>query len=225
MRTLDDYRDWEGTIDDLAAASSEVLVLLGQGGVPAPNVRLIRDYAQRGILSPIDRRGKEGYYGYQHLKELVAARVLVNEGVPLAKIAEQFERDRDIVIVTLGLPAARPAAATPPNAARARWQKLRDEPPPVARGARSEGGSAAFMRRALEDAGQRMDLQRTLRRLGAPTTEPVPEQLTRLAITDWCALLIDTDRLRGLSLDEADDIGRAIAAALSDPRIRKGDKP
>jgi hypothetical protein len=81
------------------------------------------------------------------------------------------------------------------------------------------------MRRALEDAGQRMDLQRTLRRLGAPTTEPVPEQLTRLAITDWCALLIDTDRLRGLSLDEADDIGRAIAAALSDPRIRKGDKP
>ena len=106
MRSLDDYRDWEGTIEDLAALAAKVLPLLGRRDIPPPNVRLIRDYAQRGILSPIDRRGKEGYYGFQHLKELVAARVLVNEGVPLAKIAEQFERDRDIVIITLGLPDA-----------------------------------------------------------------------------------------------------------------------
>ena len=69
-----------------------------------------------------------------------------------------------------------------------------------------------------------MDLQHTLRRLGASTTEPVAEQLTRLAITDWCWLLVDSERLRTLSLDDADDIGRAIAAALSDPRIRKGEK-
>lgn len=222
MRSLDDYRDWEGTIEDLAALAAKVLPLLGRRDIPPPNVRLIRDYAQRGILSPIDRRGKEGYYGFQHLKELVAARVLVNEGVPLAKIAEQFERDRDIVIITLGLPDA--AAPAPPNAARARWQALRDTAPPAARVPLREPASTAFMRRTLEGAGQRMDLQHTLRRLGASTTEPVAEQLTRLAITDWCWLLVDSERLRTLSLDDADDIGRAIAAALSDPRIRKGEK-
>lgn len=221
MPTLDDYRNWEGTIDDLAATAAEVLGLLGQGGIAPPNVRLIRDYAQRGILSPIDRRGKEGYYGFQHLKELVAARILVNEGVPLAKIAEQFERDRDIVIVTLGLPTAAPEQA---NVARARWQALRESASPKGVAQRGEAASTTFMRRALEDAGERLDLQRTLRRLGAAQGEPITEQLTRLAITDWCSLLIDTDRLRGLSLEEADDIGRAITTALSDPRIRKGEK-
>ena len=224
MATLDDYADWEGTIDDLVVAAGDVLALLGQSHLPPPNVRLVRDYARREILSPVERRGREGYYGFQHLKELVAARILVNEGVPLAKIAEQFARDRDIAIVALGLPP--PEVPAPDTAAAARWRELGERPSEDAQAARSGAGvSAAFMRRSLEGTSQRMDLHQRLRRLGAETTEPRPEAVTRLALTDWCWLLIDTERLRALTLQEADDIGHAIVAALSDPRIKKRERP
>lgn len=115
------FGNWTGDIFELEQTSHEVLESLGLGHLPAPNIRLIRDYAQRGILRPPERQGKLGLYRAQHLKELVAARILVNEGVPLTKIAEQFEADRDIVLVVLALPAARSLKSTP---ARARWEAL-----------------------------------------------------------------------------------------------------
>jgi DNA-binding transcriptional MerR regulator len=224
MLTIDHYRDWEGTIDDLAATAAKILKMLGRGHIMAPNIRLIRDYAQRGILSQGDRRGKEVYYAFQHLKELVAARILVSEGVPLAKIAEQFMRDRDIVIVTLGIPGQ--ADSLPATAARERWESLASGFSGPLREAKETGGeaSALFMQRALEDAGQKVELHHRLQRLGAGTGEPQVDRMVRVKLTDWCWLFIDAEKLRDLSLEDADDIGRAISATLTDPRVKKGDK-
>ena len=94
MRNLDEYRDWQGTIDDLVDTANIALQRLGRGRNADLNIRLVRDYAQRGILSPAERRGKEAVYRFQHLNEIIAARVLLNDGWPLAKIAEQFQTDR-----------------------------------------------------------------------------------------------------------------------------------
>lgn len=223
MMPMDPYHDWEGNIDELADTAAEILRKLGRSDVMPPNVRLIRDYAQRGILSQGDRRGKEVYYGFQHLKELVAARILVSEGVPLAKIAEQFDRDRDIVIVTLGVSGV--ADSHPLSEAKERWRSLGPGPPHYRNRTKpaSAPASAAFMQRAFEDAGQKMELHQRLRRLGAESRGPEVDQVARIKITDWCWLLVDAHRLRGLSLEEADDIGRIIAAALTDPRIKKGE--
>jgi len=225
MLSIDYYRDWEGTIDDLAATAAEILKMLGRGHIMAPNIRLIRDYAQRGILSQGDRRGKEVYYGFQHLKELVAARILVSEGVPLAKIAEQFVRDRDIVIVTLGIPGQ--ADSLPTTKARELWESLGPGSSGSSLAGKETGGeaSALFMQRALEDSGQKMELHHRLQRLGADTGEPKVDRMVRVKITDWCWLLIDAEKLRELSLEDAEDIGRAISATLTDSRIKKGDRP
>jgi DNA-binding transcriptional MerR regulator len=227
MSVLDKFQHWEGDIWEFAEVAESVLQQLGRSDVAAPNIRLIRDYAQRGILSPTTREGKLARYTFQHLKELVAARILVSEGVPLAKIAEQFEHDRDIVIVVLGMPPRpKPVAAS----ARARWEELGGTSASTVPGVSEHRSpypspSVNFMRGAVEATGRRQELGQALQRLGSESDVLSPRQLTHLALTDWCTLVIDSDRLRSLSAEEADDLGRAVSAALSDPRIRKGEKP
>ena len=44
--------------------------------------------------------------------------------------------------------------------------------------------------------------------------------MTNISITDWCWLNIETEKLRGLSAEAADDIVLAIKAALLDARNR-----
>src|SRR5215510_14524143 len=87
---------WTGDVTDLARLAGEILAARGLADASAePNVRVIRDYAQRGIVSRAERQGKEAIYGYRQLLELVAARVLVADGWPLAKIAEHFAHIAD----------------------------------------------------------------------------------------------------------------------------------
>ena len=84
---------WTGNADELAASASEILGERGLADDPvSPNVRLIRDYGHRGIVDKPERRGKEAIYSFRHLLQFVAARSLVSDGWPLAKIAEQFAR-------------------------------------------------------------------------------------------------------------------------------------
>ena len=63
----------------------------GPRGEPASD-RVVRDYVRRRVLSPT-LRGPEsderGYYGFRHLVEFLAARVLLNDGWPLEKIGER----------------------------------------------------------------------------------------------------------------------------------------
>jgi DNA-binding transcriptional MerR regulator len=219
---IENLENWTGDIFELEQTSQKVLESLGLGHLPAPNIRLIRDYAQRGILSPPERQGKLGLYRAQHLKELVAARILVNEGVPLTKIAEQFEADRDIVLVVLALPAGRSQQSTP---ARARWESLGQAAASPTAADAPALASTAFVRRAVEGTGRRLELQQTLQRLGATPEAVTPQQLTQMRITDWCSLVIDSSRLRSLSPDEAEDLGRVVTALLSDPRFKKGETP
>jgi DNA-binding transcriptional MerR regulator len=224
---LEPYDQWSGTIDELAKAAVEVLVKLGRSDGQPLNARLIRDYAQRGIVSPSERRGKEAFYHLGHLQELVAARILIGEGVPLAKIAEQFQRDRDMVMITLGLTAREGSAENP---ARARWKQLAAGRPARAQQTASLGDfieeepvGSVFMRKAFEDTGQREDMRQRLTRLGVDRPAPQVDRLVRLKITDWCELHIDAQRLRTLTTEEAEDIGRTISTALVDPHTKKGE--
>ena len=80
---LKQFANFEGGVEDLALAADSVLAslgaLTGDEGAASVNPRLIRDYTQRGILSRPERLGKEALYRYQHLVELVAARILLND--------------------------------------------------------------------------------------------------------------------------------------------------
>src|SRR5262245_13515833 len=93
---LAEFESWTGDVGGLARLAGEILAARGLvEGSAEPNVRLIRDYAQRGIVSRAERQGKEAIYGCRQLLEFVAARVLVADGWPLAKIAEHFAHIAD----------------------------------------------------------------------------------------------------------------------------------
>jgi hypothetical protein len=88
---LREFESWTGDVSELARLAGEFLNARALVDASTePNVRVIRDYGQRGIVSRAERQGKEAIYGYRQLLEFVAARVLVADGWPLAKIAEHF---------------------------------------------------------------------------------------------------------------------------------------
>jgi len=215
MANLENMASWSGDVDDLAQVAGSILAARGIGeGAAEPNVRLIRDYAQRGIVSPAERQGKEAIYGYRQLLELVAARALVADGWPLAKIAEQFAVMGDADL--LGLVAAPQALFTP---AQQVVRRLRAETPPP-QDCRSRP-SESFRSRAAQLSSMQSELRDALRKLGLPENAPAEEQLTLIAVAPWCQLLMESDRLNRLTIEEAETLGRAVTAALLTRNRRK----
>ena len=250
---VDEYQDWRGNIDDLVETANIALKRFGRGHDADLNVRLLRDYIARGILSPADdRQGKEAIYGFQHLKELMAARVLRSDGWSLRKIAETFDRDRNIVIMVLDpgydhprseeilsieeermeAPLETRSSAVDPRGVwmslmsrqqddEALREKLEYQRRMEMRHKLAEERKMSFERHAITTSHSRSTLHHSMRILGSPGERPATTQWTRLDLTEWCQVLVEKRRLRKLSLEEAEAIGRAITAALSDPMIRK----
>jgi hypothetical protein len=213
---LDGLENWSGDVNELARVAAAILAARGLGiDSTEPNVRVIRDYAQRGIVSRGERQGKEAIYGQRQLLELVAARVLVADGWPLAKIAEHFALigTSELRSLILGSQEA------PPSKALALARRLREEARLGSAQSRSAGlpppsPSEEFGRRAAHLSSLQAELREALRQLGLPEDAPAVEQLTLIAVAPWCQLLIDSDRLGRLTIEEAEAIGRAVAATL-----------
>jgi hypothetical protein len=80
------YRDWRGTAAELAALGADLLETFGLSEEKL-NERLVRYYVAEGVLSRPERQGREAWFGYRQLLELLVARLLSKDGWPLAKIA------------------------------------------------------------------------------------------------------------------------------------------
>lgn len=216
MSILDEYRTWEGNIDDLTESAREILLRqIPDAKASDISVRLVRDYAQRGILSRAERAGKEVRYGFRHLLELVAARGLLMDGWPLAKIAGYFGTCSDTDLERL-VPDIAPEnralstvqrflAASDANVGS--MNGLREEPRPLSKD--------PFTDRAAVMAERRTALTENMARLGSDEEQLQPRSMTHLRITEWCDVLIETSRLEALSLEDADDLGQAVALSLS----------
>jgi hypothetical protein len=215
MVNLEKLEGWSGEVDELARLAGTILAARGLAdSTTEPNVRLIRDYAQRGIISRAERQGKEAIYGYRQLLELVAARSLVADGWPLAKIAEQFAvtGEADLRSLVTGPRASfRPAQQV--------IRRLRAEAP-LSTGARSPS-TESFRNRAAQMSLMQAELREALRRLGLPQDAPAVEQLTLIAVAPWCQLLMESKRVERLTIEEAETIGRAVTAALLTMNRRK----
>jgi hypothetical protein len=229
------FESWSGDAIHLVQLAGEIFAARGVADASSgPNVRVLRDYAQRGIVSRAERHGKEAIYGYRQLLEFVAARLLVADGWPLAKIAEHFAHIADAELHHLI------SGDTGSNRALAVAQRLRSETQLASRprqdashSFRSEyRGPAAdqpvrssddFRARAARLSGIQSEMRDALRRLGLPEDGPAIEQLTLLAIAPWCQVLVESRRLQRLTIDEAEEIGRAVTASLLTV-TRKGTK-
>jgi hypothetical protein len=224
---LAEFEGWTGDVSELARLAGEILAARGLvGHYPEPNVRVIRDYAQRGIVSRAERQGKEAIYGYRQLLEFVAARALAADGWPLAKVAEHFAHIADAELRNLI------SGDQARNRALAVAQRLRSEAqlaPSGMHGKPSRDSSSPdpaddFRQRAARMSSVQVELREALRRLGLPEDGPAVEQLTLIAVAPWCQVLVESRRLSRLTIEEAEEIGRAVTASLLTV-AKKGIKP
>ena len=216
------HAGFEGGIEDLSAIADEVLAALGVGDAEEAgsiNPRLIRDYAARGILSRPERVGKEALYRYQHLAELVAARVLLNDGWPLAKVADYVASAR------LDDLAAWAAPQSPAKSALRAIKDIRDRSRAPSSTKRAAPPRAEHITsRQVRLAELRSHLPHQLGEIDQAYLDPVQTDYASVSFAEDLHLFIGTARLRSLTLDQAEAIGRAITASLIQLRP-KGGKP
>ena len=81
--------DFQGSADALIAKAQDVAktLKLDQEATEG-NERLLRHYVSMSVVDKPTREGRDALYGFRHLVQFVAARRLLAEGFPLAKIAK-----------------------------------------------------------------------------------------------------------------------------------------
>jgi hypothetical protein len=223
---LAEFESWTGDVGELARLAGEILVARGLVDASTePTVRVIRDYAQRGIVSRAERLGKEAIYAYRQLLEFVAARVLVADGWPLAKIAEHFAHIPVAELRNLisGYQDGNRAAEV---ARRLRSETRIADPAKAGKPPDTplRGTSHDFRERAARLSSIQSEMREAVRRLGLPEDGALYEQVTVIAVAPWLQVLVQSRRLSRLTIEEAEEIGRAVTASLLTV-AKKGIKP
>lgn len=190
--------------------------------------RVVRDYVRRRILSPTYRdpeTGRGGIYGYRHLIELLAARVLLADGWPLDLIADALKGKADSEIEEMLRPTQIDNEAL--QLAR-QFRKLDggERRPPMSAAAPASIGSDALNlvppKPSLSEVNDRLmrrsmlksELPRLLDRIGAEPGRPIGKAMVSFDLAGDLVLLIGRERLVALTIEEAETIGRAVAGAL-----------
>ncbi|MBU6373437.1 MAG: hypothetical protein KJS97_11990 [Alphaproteobacteria bacterium] len=202
---------FEGDIEALSDRATAWLDLQGLHDAEAPSSRVVRDYVQRGILSRPERRGRDAVYETRHLIELLAARALVRDGWPLAKIAEFMAGAKPEDLRALLAPRPSPQSALD----AVRQIKARVAMP-----------KEALMLRMTGD-----QMKASALRAAAPAhVAQIPgghphvrvERMSKLEFADDLTVLIGERRLAVMTFDDAEAIGRAVTAALLAAKPRGG---
>ncbi|MDP2309177.1 MAG: MerR family transcriptional regulator, partial [Pseudomonadota bacterium] len=121
---LDRYRPTEHGLASLVDAAREILLAAGSAVEDervssSPDARTIRYYQSLGVLDrPLRHDGREAVYGYRHLLQAVATKLLQAQGYTLAQVQRALlgsttERLERAVAEALG-DAPAPASPAPP---------------------------------------------------------------------------------------------------------------
>jgi len=205
-----DELNWQGSIEDLANRANQKLADLGiESGDPI-NIRLIRDYMQRGLLGDVGRRGREGTFDHGNLVRLVAARLLLTDRWPLSKIRDYFAVHDTPAIASL-IPVR-------DNAALRSIRKIKSEMadafvPLPSDPVLSVSAKMSSLQRNIEIAFEEMK--------NVSGGKPLIEELTLIAVTSWCQLLVQSDRIGRITINEAEAVGKSVTASLLSLNTRK----
>jgi len=216
---LEQLKDWRGNLEKLIEQAEKVSSELELKDNTEISVRMVRDYIQRGILRNVDRSGRELEFSYQHLLKLVLSRVLLSDGWSLKKIGEHFELTN-----TQDLEDLMPKQGNPALSAIKRLRSSVDGT--ATRMSREPAPNAAYSvsRQAAKRTSIQHEMKSALRKLGLPEDGPATEEITLLAITPWFQALLQKDRLRTLTLEEAEEVGQAVSASLTQLILKKGER-
>lgn len=246
----DDLAQWRGTAAELADRLNEVLA-----GIPSlaadagsANERLVRHYVQVGVLTAPEREGREALFGLRQVVEFLAARYLLRDGWPLAKVAEMVratdldglagmiptERPRTraeevVAKYRRGRPLAASESASVPT--RHVAQRVSAETFALTPQSAPATPRAAVQRamnletplaRAADITRRRVSLEENLKALGNPEGRADRSRLVRIELTPWCHVHVDAAQLGEMSEDTPDILGAALTQALQEERIQKG---
>jgi hypothetical protein len=235
------YRDFDGwTMDEFVDVAGKTLAELGLGTRDTPNERLVRFYAGEGAMTKPTREGREARYSYRHLVEFLVTRRLIEDGWPLAKIADLMGTS-DVAYLESMLPdgPAVPTAAQREVARLKRSTRLRDDNMSVAvlapsmdeeelsidRGpALASSGaiaSARMLERQSELTSSRHAVARLLSFLGLHDHKPAWRQRLEIELTPWCRVTVDASKLDALDGAACDLAGRALTQVLRERRFAR----
>ena len=189
-----------------------------------PNERLVRDYVAKNILSRPERLGKEAIYGFKQLIQFIACRAMIEDGWPLSKISEDFQISSINEIVnlipgesiendSLSLISEYKTENRRPSLDRDLIQKSSLNMD-ASSSAPNQNYSASFIKRNRDNYETKTDISEILKRLGSDFGNVIKEDFTAYQLASWLILLMDKDKAKEITRLQAEDIGRAIAAAL-----------
>lgn len=227
---LEKYYDWQGNLESLVTTAELVFSdfdLTSDGEI---NVRMVRDYIQRGILGAVDKAGRELEFNYEHLLKLVLARVLLSDGWSLRKIAEHFNFSELRELEELFPSNDNPALSA---VKRLRSSVKFSEPPEMSMSMPSLPRPSTpkpslprfgFSKRVARQTSIQQEMRQALRKLGLPEDGPATEELTLLAIAPWFQILMEKRRMKTLTPEDAKDLGSAVTASLTQLILKRGEQ-
>jgi DNA-binding transcriptional MerR regulator len=215
-------RDFEGTASELAHQVSVVLDELGlTESELTPNERLVRHYVQQGILKRPERRGREAVFGFRQLVEFLVARRLIQDGWPLAKVA-QFNQSAEMTQLLELLPDRRSQ-----NKAQdlvSHFQRRAARSAPVPSPAASMDSSPKVLARSVKMTQDRISRREAIQTLSGTPDAIERSTLVRLNLTHWCQVYVDPEILRQHPPNTPELLGQALTQLLIDERHHKGEK-
>ena len=227
---LEKYYDWQGNLESLVTTAELVFSdfdLISDGEI---NVRMVRDYIQRGILGAVDKAGRELEFNYEHLLKLVLARVLLSDGWSLRKIAEHFNFSELRELEELFPSNDNPALSA---VKRLRSSVKFSEPPEMSMSMPSPPRPSipkpslprfGISKRVARQTSIQQEMRQALRKLGLPEDGPATEELTLLAIAPWFQILMEKRRMKTLTPEDAKDLGSAVTASLTQLILKRGEQ-
>jgi DNA-binding transcriptional MerR regulator len=168
----------------------------------------VRHYVQVGVLTPPEREGREAMFGLRQVVEFLAARYLLKDGWPLAKVAEMV-RATDLDGLAGMIPSERPRTRAEEVVAKYRTPGRSRAP-------------AAPLARAAGISRRRVSLEENLKALGNTAGRADRSHIVRIELTPWCHVSVDAAKLGEMSEDTPDLLGAALTQALQEERIQKG---
>lgn len=85
---INEHQHFSGNATDLAnLASQSAHYLQLPGDLDKINERIVRYYVAEGLVARPERIGRDAQYGYKHLLQFLAGRLLVENGYPMQKVA------------------------------------------------------------------------------------------------------------------------------------------
>ena len=236
MKPIRTEIDWNGNTEDFASLCEKWLGIknIGKGRLSV-NIRLVRDYVARGILSKPEPKGKEVIFGYQQLVQFIACRHLLSEGYPLKKVPEDIQVT-EIEIVRSWIPgevdksasmelindfksAVRAEASE--SLAPARKMSL-DNDVEISREELDEQSPTSYHERSRKRDSYKIDDDPyyfskyfdLVKEFDENMNKVIKQDLTAIQLKSWLILFIDRLKLQNLTIEEAEEIGEAIKAAL-----------